>query len=82
MLEVKKKSIKTFQITKTSYPNPFSNYGDAEDRAKELGRPLEKRGFSKCFVCNQHFSREDDVYIAMVKWHRNVFLCGNCAARV
>ncbi len=82
MLEVKKKSVMTYQITETSWPTPFSNYGDAENRAKELGHSLEKRGFSKCFVCNHRFERDEDVFLAMVKGHKNMFLCGGCAQKV
>ena len=82
MLEVKRTTTKTYQITDATWPTPFSNYGDAEDRAKEIKQPLETRGLSKCFVCHQVFKREDDVYLAMVKGYKNVFLCGDCAMKV
>ena len=79
---VTRKTTRTYHITGTSWPNEFGVYGDMEDRANELHKPLEKRGLSKCFVCNQEFDRSDKVYLTMVKGHKNVFLCGNCAARV
>ncbi len=81
-MDITVKTTRTYHITGTSWPNPFGTYGDMEDRANELRRPLEKRGLSKCFICHQPFDRSDNVYLTMVKAHRNVFLCGNCAARV
>lgn len=82
MLQVKRVSVKTYKIIKTTYPTPFSKYGDMYDRAKELGRPLDKRGFSKCFVCKREFSREDDCFLGIVLNHKNVFLCEECAKKV
>ena len=57
----------------------YSNYGDIADRASQNGMPLEKRGFSKCFICGHKFDRAEDAYIAHVKNHINVFLCKGCA---
>ena len=71
-----------YKIKSTTYPTRFSNYGEMEDRANELGQPLEKRGYSKCFVCGHKFGRGEDVYLAHVVNHKNVFLCWKCGKRV
>lgn len=75
MLEVVKKSINRYQITNAVM---FSKYGDVEDRAKALGDPLERRGFSRCFVCGHKFEREEWVFLAIIKNHKNMFICKDC----
>lgn len=76
MLKVYKTYSKTYEVESTHL---YSNYGDIEDRANQIGRPLENRGFSKCFICGHKFDRAEDAYIAHVKNHKNVFLCKGCA---
>lgn len=76
MFKVYKTYSKTYEVESVHL---YSNYGDIEDRANQIGRPLEKRGFSKCFICGHKFDRAEDAYIAHVKKHKNVFLCKGCA---
>ena len=76
MLRVYKTYSKTYEVESAHL---CSNYGDMADRANQLGRPLEKRGFSKCFICGHKFGGAEDAYIAHVKNHKNVFLCKGCA---
>ena len=75
MLEVVKRSIKRYQITNAA---AFSKYGDVEDRAKELGVPLERRGLSRCFACGHKFEREEWVFLAIIKNHKHMFICKDC----
>ena len=79
MFRVYKTYSKTYEVESVHL---YSNYGDIEDRANQIGRPLEKRGFSKCFVCGHKFDRAEDAYLAHVKNHKNVFLCKDCARLV
>ena len=75
MISVFKTYRKTYEVESAHL---YSNYGAAEDRANKIGMPLEKRGFSKCFICGHKFDRSEDAYLAHVKNHKNVFLCEGC----
>lgn len=48
---------------------------------------IEKMGmttkeFNRCFVCKRTFNYDDYPYLALVKNHKNVFVCEECAKKI
>ena len=79
MSTVTKKYTKNFEIIATSYPTSLGTFaGVARKRALVFGDP-KMDGLKTCFRCNRQFANDEDVYLTLVKGHKNVFLCKKCA---
>lgn len=54
--------------------------GDTIVRREKVG--MKSKGFDKCFACNKKFNYDDYPYLALVRGHKNVFICEECAKQV
>lgn len=43
---------------------------------------MSTRGLNQCFVCKKSFNYDDYPYLALVKNHKNVFVCEECHKRI
>ena len=43
---------------------------------------MSTNGFNQCFVCKKAFDYNDYPYLALVKNHKNVFVCEECAKSI
>lgn len=43
---------------------------------------MTTKGLNQCFVCKKLFDYDDYPYLALVKNHKNVFVCENCAKKI
>lgn len=43
---------------------------------------MSTKGFNQCFVCKKKFNYDDYPYLALVKSHKNVFVCEECAKKI
>lgn len=43
---------------------------------------MSTKGLDHCFACNKTFDYKDYPYLALVKNHRNVFVCEDCAKKI
>lgn len=81
MAQVIKRRTQVYEITQTSYPDSLGMYeAFAATRTRMLGLNA-MHGLNRCFDCGQAFGAHDKVYLALVKGHKNRFLCGPCAKR-
>ena len=73
----------TYEIDQCSYPVVFGVYGEFVKKRMELfpnqGGKLED--YAHCFDCDTAFEERSLLYLASVKNHKNVLLCGKCAPK-
>lgn len=43
---------------------------------------MSNKGLDQCFACKKSFNYDDYPYLALVKNHKNVFVCEECAKRI
>ena len=43
---------------------------------------MSTKGLNQCFVCKKSFNYDDYPYLALVKNHKNVFVCEDCAKKI
>lgn len=43
---------------------------------------MSTKGLNQCFVCKKTFDYGDYPYLALVKNHKNVFVCEDCAKKI
>ena len=79
---VKKTYTRSFEIVQTSYPASLGKYVDFVKARKRTFRYDGKlRGLTFCFDCGRDFTGNDEVYLALVKGHKNRLLCEKCAKK-
>lgn len=75
-------------VTKTT-TRKYDNY-DCAKWQMTVGNTISSRemmgmttkGFNQCFVCKKNFNYDDYPYLALVKNHKNVFVCEGCAKKI
>ena len=43
---------------------------------------MSTKGMNQCFACKKTFNYDDYPYLALVKNHKNVFVCEDCAKKI
>jgi len=67
----------TYEISSVQ---PFGKYGNfVAARIRAFGGDGKMKDLRKCFICGHEFTSDDDVNVAFMARHKNVFLCNACA---
>lgn len=84
----KKERSKKMKITKTT-TKTYDVYdcakwrmsiGDTIISREKVG--MKTRDFDKCFICKKKFEYNDFPYLALIRGHKNSFICEDCAKKV
>lgn len=43
---------------------------------------MSTKGLNQCFACKRIFNYDDYPYLSLVKNHKNVFVCEECAKKI
>ncbi len=54
--------------------------GDTILKREEIG--MKSGGLDKCFSCKKMFESTDYPYLALIRNHKNMFICEECARKV
>ena len=54
--------------------------GDTITKREKVG--MKSKGLDKCFACKKNFEPSDYPYLALIRNHKNMFICEDCARKV
>ena len=62
---------------------PFGKYVDFVNRRRQVyGGDGNIKDLCKCFNCGHEFDNDDDINVAFLTGHTNVFVCNDCADKL
>lgn len=77
-MKIKKTTTKTYEIYDCAKCE--MSVGETITKREKVG--MKNKGLDRCFCCGLHFSSNYVPYIALIRNHRNAFICEGCANEV